>query len=117
MKRKSYGSRPFWPRRLYTFGTFSPPPRPYGGGPEETITMYIPKHFAIDGTNACHQVIVDNDFGELVTLDDDGLPFASHLPFLIDTTRGASGTLMAHMARANPQWRHFTSGKAALAMF
>jgi transcriptional regulator len=79
--------------------------------------MYIPKHFAIDETDACHQVIVDNDFGELVTLDDAGLPFASHLPFLIDTTRGASGTLMAHMARANPQWRHFTSGKAALAMF
>jgi transcriptional regulator len=38
-----------------------------------------------------------------VTLDDVGLPFASHLPFLIDPARGACGTLMAHMARANPQ--------------
>jgi transcriptional regulator len=79
--------------------------------------MFIPQHFAIEETAACHQVIVENGFGELVTLDDAGLPFASHLPFLIDRARGASGTLTAHMARANPQWQHFTNGKPALAMF
>ena len=79
--------------------------------------MYIPKHFAIAETAACHQVIVENGFGELVTVDDAGLPFASHLPFLLDPARGASGTLMAHVARANPQWRHFTNGKPALAVF
>jgi transcriptional regulator len=79
--------------------------------------MYIPKHFAIVETAACHQVIVENGFGELVTLDDAGLLFASHLPFLIDRARGANGTLMAHMARANPQWQHFTNGKPVLAMF
>jgi transcriptional regulator len=79
--------------------------------------MYIPKHFVIAETAACHQVIVENGFGELVTLDDAGLPFASHLPFLIDPARGANGTLIAHMARANPQWQHFAGGKPALAMF
>jgi transcriptional regulator len=79
--------------------------------------MYMPKHFAIAETAACHQVIVENSFGELVTLDNAGLPFASHLPFLIDPARGANGTLIAHMARANPQWQHFTNGKPALAMF
>ena len=79
--------------------------------------MYIPKHFAIAEITACHRVIVENGFGELVTVDDAGLPFASHLPFLIDPARGASGTLIAHMARANPQWQHFSNGKPALAMF
>jgi transcriptional regulator len=79
--------------------------------------MYIPKHFAMAETAACHEVIAENSFGELVTLDDIGLPFASHLPFLIDPARGASGTLIAHMARANPQWQHFTNGKPVLAMF
>ena len=79
--------------------------------------MYIPKHFSIDETAACHQVIVENGFGELVTLDDAGLPFASHLPFLIDPARSVSGTLMAHMSRANPQWQQFANGKPALAMF
>ena len=79
--------------------------------------MYIPKHFAMAETAACHQVIVENSFGELVTLDGSGMPFASHLPFLVDPARGASGTLIAHMARANPQWQHFTNGKPVLAMF
>jgi transcriptional regulator len=79
--------------------------------------MYIPKHFAIDETAACQRIIVEHGFGELVTLDNASLPFASHLPFLIDPTRGACGTLMAHVARANPQWQHFISGKPALAMF
>jgi transcriptional regulator len=79
--------------------------------------MYIPKHFALADAAACHQVIVENSFGELVTLDGSGLPFASHLPFLVDPARGASGTLIAHMARANPQWQHFTNGKPVLAMF
>jgi len=79
--------------------------------------MYIPKHFVIAETAACHRVIVGNGFGELVTLDDAGLPFASHLPFLIDPARGASGTLMAHMARANPQWQHFASGMRAIVAF
>jgi transcriptional regulator len=79
--------------------------------------MYIPKHFAIAETTACSRVIAANGFGELVTLDDAGLPFASPLPFLIDPERGANGTLIAHMARANPQWRHFANGKPTLAMF
>jgi transcriptional regulator len=79
--------------------------------------MYIPKHFTIAETAACHRVIAANGFAELVTLDDAGLPFASHLPFLIDPERGANGTLIAHMARANPQWQHFANGKPTLAMF
>jgi transcriptional regulator len=79
--------------------------------------MYIPKHFAIEETAASHRVIAENGFGELVTLDAAGLPFASHLPFLIDPARGENGTLVAHMARANEQWRHFAGGKPALAMF
>ena len=52
--------------------------------------MYIPKHFVMAERAACHQVIVENSFGELVTLDDIGAPFASHLPFLIDPVRGAN---------------------------
>jgi transcriptional regulator len=79
--------------------------------------MYIPKHFDIAETAACLRVIAANGFGELVTLDEAGLPFASHLPFLIDPERGANGTLIAHMARANPQWQHFADGKPTLAMF
>ncbi len=49
--------------------------------------------------------------------DDGGAPFASHLPMLYRSESGAHGTLLSHMARANPQWQHFASGREALAVF
>jgi len=55
-----------------------------------------------------------------VTAGEAG-PEASHLPFLLDPDRGAQGTLLAHMARANPQWRQFRrlteQGGEALVVF
>jgi transcriptional regulator len=79
--------------------------------------MYVPKHFAVPDSSACHKLIAGNSFAELVTVGPDGAPFASHLPFLLDAARGPHGTLVAHMARANPQWQHFASGKPSLAVF
>lgn len=46
-------------------------------------------------------VIRQHLFATLVTCSPEGT-VASHLPFLIDETRGQHGTLYAHMARANP---------------
>ncbi|HUN53162.1 MAG TPA: FMN-binding negative transcriptional regulator [Candidatus Sulfotelmatobacter sp.] len=79
--------------------------------------MYVPTHFAVADPAASHRLIAENAFGELVTVDETGAPFASHLPFLLDAGRGPQGTLVAHMARANPQWRHFAAGKPVLAIF
>ena len=45
------------------------------------------------------------------------VPFATHLPFLLDSQRGPNGTLLAHMARANPQWHDFNSEQEVLAIF
>ena len=42
---------------------------------------------------------------------------ASHLPVLWDEAGGEWGTLRSHMARANPQWRQFESGKELLCIF
>ena len=72
--------------------------------------MYVPKNFAEDDLGACHDLIQANDFGLLVA-PVDGRPFASHLPFLLDRERGPNGTLVAHMARANPHWRAFDGGE------
>jgi len=47
----------------------------------------------------------------------DGKPVATHLPFLLDPARGPNGTLMTHMARANPHWRAFDGAAGALAVF
>jgi transcriptional regulator len=34
----------------------------------------------------------------------DEVPFASHLPFLVEPDAGSNGYLWGHMARANPHW-------------
>ncbi len=78
--------------------------------------MYVPEHFAEPDPAACHALIREYGFGTLITMID-GAPFASHLPFLLDERRGARGTLMAHMARANPHWRGFEAAGPSLALF
>jgi transcriptional regulator len=77
--------------------------------------MYIPAAFAETDLTTQHDFIEQNSFGLLVS-QVDGLPFASHLPLLLERTSGPHGTLIGHMARANPQWRE-ASGQNALAIF
>jgi transcriptional regulator len=78
--------------------------------------MYIPKHFEANDTAQLHQLMRQHNFATLVTVHD-GAPFATHLPFLIDAARGPHGTLVAHLARANPQWHGLAAGQEALVIF
>jgi transcriptional regulator len=68
--------------------------------------MYIPEEFVIDDRAQLHQIIRDNNFGALIGMVE-GRPTATHLPFMLDADRGAQGTLLVHMARANPHWKSF----------
>ena len=77
--------------------------------------MYIPDVFAEADLNKLHDFIEQNSFGVLVS-QVDGLPFATHLPFLLQRTAGPHGTLIGHLARANSQWQE-ASGQPALAIF
>jgi len=77
--------------------------------------MYIPSHFAQTDLATLHAFIERYSFGLLVS-QLDGEPFASHLPFLLDRTAGPHGTLVGHMARANPQWKELTD-RPVLAVF
>src|SRR5215510_1783168 len=77
--------------------------------------MYVPAAFAASDKAALHDLIDEFGFGTLISAEADG-PVASHLPFLIDRTRGPNGTLVCHMARANPQW-HSLGTAPCLAIF
>ncbi len=70
--------------------------------------MFIPKAFRLEDRDAIAAVLGRYDFGLLVTALD-GRPQASHLPVLYDPEAGRQGTLLGHMARANPQWRDFAA--------
>jgi transcriptional regulator len=78
--------------------------------------MYIPEHFREARTEVLHEHVRQHSFGTLVS-PVEGEPFATHLPFLLDSGRGAYGTLRAHVARANPQWRGFREDGTVLVMF
>jgi len=77
--------------------------------------MYIPPAFCVSDLPTLHDFIERHSFGLLVSLRE-GAPFASHLPFLLDRRAGEQGTLVGHIARANPQWNQW-EGQEALAVF
>jgi transcriptional regulator len=77
--------------------------------------MYLPAHFAVSDLTRLHEFIEQHSFGLLVS-EVEELPFASHLPFLLDRTAGSQGTLLGHMAKANRQWQN-TLGQTVLAVF
>lgn len=75
--------------------------------------MYIPSAFRVEDRARLFDFIDRHGFATLVTVAD-GVPFASHVPLLLDR---AGPVLLGHMAKANPQWHHFASGAEALAIF
>jgi transcriptional regulator len=78
--------------------------------------MYIPPAFRVEDPAKIGALMRHNSFATLIT-DDGNAPFASHLPMLHLPENGGHGSLLSHMARANPQWQHFASGRQALAIF
>lgn len=85
--------------------------------------MYVPGHFAMrdvsDGSDGgdpteLRALIAAHPLATLITHDADGGLDANHVPLFLDTSRGPHGTLVGHVARANPVWR--TPGPA-LAVF
>jgi len=76
--------------------------------------MYCPQHFVETDHEILRALIEQNNFGTLVSVVD-GLPFATHLPFLYEPE---NQRLLAHMARANPHWQALDANDAdALVIF
>ena len=76
--------------------------------------MYIPAAFRVTDTDRLHQFIHANSFALLTTSSGRGL-VASHVPLLLDRTRGSLGMLIGHFAKANEQ--ALDVGCEALAVF
>jgi transcriptional regulator len=78
--------------------------------------MYIPAHFAETRPEELHRIIHAHPLGTLVTHGDEGLD-ADHIPFEVDANGGTHGTLIAHVARANPLWRRCPTGTPVMVVF
>jgi len=78
--------------------------------------MYQPPHFREDRLEVQHALIRAHPLGLLVTTGTSGL-LANPIPFVLDDADSPLGTLRAHLARANPQWRDFDPEQEALVVF
>ncbi|WP_116999033.1 FMN-binding negative transcriptional regulator [Desertimonas flava] len=72
--------------------------------------MYVPRSDSIDDPDEVLAVVTAAGAGDLVTVAADGTPVATRLPILWD----GGERLVAHMARANQQWREIEPGSPAL---
>ena len=78
--------------------------------------MYEPPLHRQDDLAAQHELIRRHPLGLLVSHGPQGL-LANALPFLVDASASKLGTLWAHMARANGQWRDLAVAGEALVVF
>lgn len=79
--------------------------------------MYIPTHFREDDLAIMQALMREYNFATLVSTTDEGTPIATPLPFLLESEPAPYGTLKAHMALGNPQWRTFRQDREVLVLF
>jgi transcriptional regulator len=85
--------------------------------------MYQPPQFRSDDPAIAAELMRAHPFATLVSTDDAGFPFLTHLPLHLEERPGsgpgqAGGfVLLGHVARPNPHWRHLQARPEALASF
>lgn len=78
--------------------------------------MYLPKHFEEPDVSVLHALIRSHPLGAWVT-QAGGELLVNHIPFLVDPSRGEHGTLVGHVARANPVWKSFSKEVPSVVIF
>jgi transcriptional regulator len=76
--------------------------------------MYNPPAFREDRPEILHALIRQARLALLVSNGSGGVPDVTHLPLTLDA---AGGTLIGHVARANPHWRALREAGRAIAVF
>ena len=77
--------------------------------------MYIPEFNRQEDRAAILAFMKANPFAILVS-NVDGVPFATHLPLLIDEA-GDEIVIQGHMAKANAHWKSMKEGEESLVIF
>lgn len=78
--------------------------------------MYLPPQFAARDPAIARALIRKHPFAQLISTDDDGLPFVTPLP--LHLVEGDDGlVLLGHVARPNPHWRYLQSRSRAVVTF
>jgi transcriptional regulator len=78
--------------------------------------MYLPPAFREDRLELQHRLMRERPLALLVTAGPAGL-MANLVPFLIYSDEGKCGTLRAHVARANAQWKELSAVAECMVVF
>lgn len=79
--------------------------------------MYLPPQFNAKDRAVAVELMRAHAFASLISTDDDGLPFVSHLPLVLEERGEEELVLWGHCAKPNPQWRHLQARPRAVAAF
>ena len=78
--------------------------------------MYVPAHFQENRIDVLHDLIRGSGLATLVSMTADGL-LASHAPLMLDPEPAPYGTLIGHLAKANPHAMSALAGMQTLVIF
>ncbi len=77
--------------------------------------MYLPPQFKGDHAQAA-ALIHAHPFASLISVDDAGLPYVTHLPLHLEP-QGEQMVLLGHVAKANAHWRYLQARPQAVVTF
>jgi transcriptional regulator len=77
--------------------------------------MYLPPQFKGDREKAS-ALIQEHSFASLISIDDAGLPYVTHLPLHLED-RGEQLVLLGHVAKPNQHWRYLQARPQAVVTF
>ena len=78
--------------------------------------MYLPLQFKAKENTHAEQLMREHPFASLISNDDAGLPFVSHLPLHLEV-QGERWVLLGHLAKPNPHWRYLQARPTAVVTF
>jgi transcriptional regulator len=78
--------------------------------------VYVPAHFSEDRIEVLHELIRSTGLATLVSMTADGM-IASHAPLMLDPDPAPYGTLIGHLAKANPHARSADPAVQTLVIF
>lgn len=79
--------------------------------------MYLPKYFKSDDPALAAALMREHPFASLISSDDEGFPYVSHLPLHLEQSGEGGFVLLGHCAKPNPHWRYLQARPAALVTF
>jgi transcriptional regulator len=78
--------------------------------------MYQPAQFAAKDPNHAITLMRDYPFASLISNDDEGFPYVTHLPLHLEQN-GEQMVLFGHVAKPNPHWKYLAARPEALVTF